>query len=200
MVLERRFHRHFDGESVTMTIPNMLSIVRIILIPVFCVTFFSVDSGGISWWPVTILVVSGATDWLDGYIARKYNQISKLGKLLDPAADKLTQFAVCACLTVRYPQFIILLALIFVKELLMLLGGLLYMRKGKDNVPAARWYGKLATFVIYVAMGVLVVVPVLAAWIVNTLLIIILATLLFSFIMYIRLFFRLQTKTKKGES
>lgn len=177
-----------------MTIPNLLSFLRILLIPVFCFTFFSVNPDGISWWPVAILVLSGITDWVDGYIARRYNQISNLGKLLDPAADKLTQFAVCACLVVRYPQFWILLSLIFVKEALMLLGGLIYMRRGKDNVPSARWYGKLSTFVIYVAMGILVVVPILSKWIVDALLITILVTLLFSFIMYIRLFFQLQRK------
>ncbi|MBE6793126.1 MAG: CDP-alcohol phosphatidyltransferase family protein, partial [Ruminococcaceae bacterium] len=69
------------------TIPNLLSLVRIALIPLFAWLYLS----DYLWWSVAVLVLSGATDWFDGVIARKFNQISEAGKYLDPAADKLTQ-------------------------------------------------------------------------------------------------------------
>ena len=76
----------FDG---CLTIPNLMSVIRILLIPVFAVLYYK----GYIWWSVLILAISGVSDFLDGKIARKFNQVSALGKMLDPVADKLTIFA-----------------------------------------------------------------------------------------------------------
>ena len=73
-----------------LTVPNLLSLIRILLIPVFGVLFYNGHIG----WAVVILIVSGLTDFFDGKIARKFNQISELGKMLDPVADKLTQITI----------------------------------------------------------------------------------------------------------
>ena len=69
------------------TIPNIISFIRILLIPVFGVLFYK----GELLWALLILAFSGLTDFFDGKLARKLNQVSELGKMLDPIADKLTQ-------------------------------------------------------------------------------------------------------------
>ena len=108
-----------------MTIPNILSCFRIILIPVFIVCYLNTPAEGIAIWPVLVLLFSGLTDVLDGFIARHFNMISDLGKMLDPVADKLTQAAVIGCLTVRFPELLILFIVYVIKEISILSGGLI---------------------------------------------------------------------------
>ncbi len=131
-------------------IPNILSLLRIFLIPFFLMEVFSANTSYYS--AIIILVISFATDILDGYIARKYNQISELGKILDPAADKLTLLAV---LFSAYRLELIQLwifALYVIKETFMVIG-LIYMKKWiKTNVFKANWWGKFATGIFYVAI------------------------------------------------
>lgn len=138
-----------------MTIPNLLSLIRIILIPVFLVLFLK----GSYLAAVIVLAISGLTDLFDGKIARAFNQISNLGKLLDPIADKLTQItlAIAYFFYFHASDDALLrgaswLFWIFVlKELLMLVGGLLLLTH--DITPqAAIMYGKVATVAYYVVM------------------------------------------------
>ncbi len=137
------------------TIPNIMSAFRIVLIPVFIFTFLE----GIPVWPVIVLALSGLTDLFDGMIARKFNQISDLGKMLDPAADKLTQVAVVACLTTVYFKPMVFLLMVYVvKEASMLIGGIV-MLKSKKQVPSAKWFGKIATFEFYFAMTLFLLFP-----------------------------------------
>jgi cardiolipin synthase len=77
-----------------LTVPNVLSVVRLLLIPVFAYLLLGADSQAANAWAVAILVFSGASDWLDGKIARTMNQGSRLGELLDPAVDRLYMIAV----------------------------------------------------------------------------------------------------------
>lgn len=174
-----------------MTIPNFLSFFRILLIPVFVVTYIIDDRVGISWWPVCILVISGLTDLLDGFIARRYNQISNLGKMLDPVADKLTQVAVCACLTLRYKQLFILLIIYVIKELVMITGGAILL-KARKPVPAAKWYGKVSTFELYVAMGIFLIFPGMSDIIVDIIIAVTVIMVIFALIMYMFKFFEIQ--------
>ena len=75
-----------------MNIPNALSLFRMALLPVFVILYlYSADYGSLIYWAFGILILSGLTDSIDGIIARRFNQITDLGKLLDPMADKLTQ-------------------------------------------------------------------------------------------------------------
>lgn len=141
------------------TVPNLLSAIRIILIPIFAVLFYRDELVG----AVIVLAISGISDFLDGKIARRFNQVSELGKILDPVADKLTQMtiAVVLYLKLRAAEDSLIRAfswvfLIFVaKELLMVLFGgfmiLIGIRPG-----AAEIYGKIATFVFYAVMIVVV--------------------------------------------
>lgn len=137
-----------------MTVPNFLSIIRIILIPVFIV-FFSFE---LFYLAAVIVFISGVTDTLDGFIARRFNQESDLGKLLDPIADKLMQLAMAVCASIKYIAVIPLLAIFFVKELLMLTGSIKLFKKIKKPV-ASKWYGKLATFAFYASMFLFLVIP-----------------------------------------
>lgn len=135
------------------TIPNWLCFLRIALIPVFTTLFIKG-----SYIPAFILmIVAALTDLLDGKIARKYNMVSNLGKILDPIADKLSQIAIVIILIVKfwdgYLKYILLLFI--VKELLMVLGGVLLMAKGMRPVAAEMW-GKVATTVFYVFMIVII--------------------------------------------
>lgn len=135
------------------TIPNWLSFLRIALIPVFTVMF--VKSMFI---PAFItMIVAAVTDLLDGKIARKYNMVSNLGKILDPIADKLSQVAIVIILIVKfwdgYLRYILFLFIL--KELLMVLGGALLIAKGMRPVAAEMW-GKVATTVFYVFMIIII--------------------------------------------
>ncbi len=132
-----------------MNIPNLLSLLRLLLIPVFTYEFIVCDdffTAGI------LLVVSGITDCCDGYIARKFNMITNLGKILDPLADKLTQVMVVFCLAIKdYPFMWYLFAFLIVKDLALLIGGIALYKK-KDGMVSSNWFGKTATIIFYVTV------------------------------------------------
>ena len=136
------------------SIPNMLSYFRLLLIPLFIVLYVHEDFTE----ALITLAVSGLSDILDGRIARKYNMVTDLGKVLDPVADKLTQCAMMFCVAMRYPAMWWLLGLHVVKEIVMLGMGW-YVLKKTDTVNSAIWCGKLCTGVIYAVMMVHVIVP-----------------------------------------
>lgn len=131
------------------TIPNWLCFLRIALIPVFTTLFIK----GYYIVAFITMIIAAVTDLLDGKIARKYNMVSNLGKILDPIADKLSQIAIVVILIVKfwdgYLKYILFLFII--KELIMVLGGALLLAKGMRPVAAEMW-GKVATTVFYVFM------------------------------------------------
>ena len=116
------------------TIPNLLSLIRILLIPVFAVLFYNGEYG----WAVLTLVVSGISDFLDGKIARRFNQVSALGKILDPVADKLTQITLAVLLFISFYRaedanlkaFSWVFLVFIVKEFLMVAGGAVMLACG----------------------------------------------------------------------
>lgn len=131
------------------TIPNWLSFIRIALIPVFAVLFVQ----GHQLVAVIIMILAALTDLFDGKIARKFNQVSNLGKLLDPIADKLSQMAIVIVLLYSYWDNPIKYLFFFfiAKEVVMILGGALLLSKGMRPTAAEIW-GKVATNVFYIAM------------------------------------------------
>ena len=129
------------------TIPNMLSIVRLCLIPFITATY----SRGWELAAIILLVISGFTDLLDGFIARHFNQISDFGKILDPMADKLTTAAVVFSLVLRHPQVGVVLAVLVVKELMMLVGSYILIKKG-TRPAEAKLFGKLSTAFLYLIL------------------------------------------------
>lgn len=138
------------------TIPNVLSIIRIALIPVFALLYLnSTVYPALLWWSFGVIVFSGLTDLFDGWIARRFNQISEAGKLLDPLADKLTQLTVVICLATQFQELVWLMAVCLLKEAAQVIGGLLLLHRG-DEVRGSQWFGKICTFVFYAAMAAIV--------------------------------------------
>ena len=102
-----------------------------------------------------MIIISGLSDCFDGYIARKFNQESELGKILDPLADKLTLLAVGVCLVVIEPYFLPIVLILVSKDILMLIGSTKVVKKG-IIVPKSKWYGKLGTVMFYVTVTFIV--------------------------------------------
>ena len=149
-----------------LTIPNLLSVIRILLIPIIVILYVREQFPS----AVAVIVLSGLTDVVDGKIARKFNMISDFGKFLDPVADKLTQAALAVCLFSRYPVMIGLFLLMAV------------------NLDSANWYGKVCTVLLYVVMIVLFLFPGIPAALAYTLIGLCAAMLVLSMILYVRFF------------
>ena len=136
----------FKGKILT--IPNLLSLIRNLLIPLVVWLYLGEENV-----PATavVLVLSGLTDALDGFIARHYHMVSDFGKALDPFADKLTQFAMLCCLVIRFPRMLWLIIVLCVKEVLVASSQLLVIRK-TELVLGAEWHGKITTILLYAVM------------------------------------------------
>ncbi|MGM9904262.1 CDP-diacylglycerol-glycerol-3-phosphate 3-phosphatidyltransferase [Enterococcus sp. 10A9_DIV0425] len=176
------------------TIPNLLSILRMILLPLYL--YFVVHEAFYS--AGVIILFSGVTDFLDGFIARKFHQITELGKVLDPLADKLTQLVLIVSLAWERPFIWWILGLFLVKEGFMLIAGIIGLHR-KVKLDGAKWYGKLATAVIYVGMVILLLFPEISEVWLKWILIVITYSLLQSFILYILEYKNLLTKQEKPE-
>lgn len=133
-----------------LSIPNLISLFRIVLIP-FILWAYSQNRAILA---VGLVAASGATDMVDGYIARRFNQITVLGKVLDPIADKLTQIALAFILCCSFTAIIPLVVILVVKELLMLFLGLRMMKNGA-SVISAKWWGKVSTIAFYIGVVVI---------------------------------------------
>ncbi len=164
------------------TVPNMLSYFRLLLIPVFIVLYIHYKNYTAA---AAIILLSGLTDVADGFIARKFNMVSDLGKALDPLADKLTQLAIFICLGERYRLIILFVCILAIKEIAMMLMGMLIMKR-TGQVNSAKWYGKMTTFVTEATALILVFVPDISSIIADILILVSMTCVLFSFVMYLR--------------
>ncbi len=174
-----------DWRKDLLTIPNMLSLFRLLLIPVYVVIYLHATTQEEHLVAGAILAVSCLTDMIDGQIARHFNMISTIGKLLDPLADKFTQFAMIICLTIKYPYVIlrVFLALFVVKEILQFVALLLSFRKGK--LPkGALIAGKVSTALIFLSLIAMVMIPQMSETAVNAIMIVDAAALFMAFIQY----------------
>ena len=135
-------------DNKILTIPNLLSLFRLILIPVIIwLYWFRKD-----YFPAgVLLIISGLTDLADGYIARHFNAVSNVGKILDPIADKLTQAAMLFCLVTRFPLMAAPFGFLVIKEVFIGTTGLLMIRK-TGKVVGADFHGKVATTLLYAMM------------------------------------------------
>lgn len=154
--LKQNVKELFEG---CLTIPNLISLIRICLIPVIAVLYYN----NYIWWTVFVIFISGLSDAVDGKIARKFNQVSAIGKLLDPVADKLTIFALAIVLYLKFQAaqseamqaFAWVFLLFIAKDIIMILGSIVLIALGTRPVAAEIW-GKLATFVFYAVMVVII--------------------------------------------
>ena len=141
------------------TVPNWLSFARIIMVPIFAYLFLNDGIKNNVIWAVFVLALSGLSDFLDGKIARRFNQISDVGKVLDPAADKLTQITIAVLLYIKFSSssesliktFSWIFLVFIIKEFVMVLFGGIMIAIGL-RPSAAEIYGKAATFVFYFVM------------------------------------------------
>lgn len=133
-----------------MNLPNLLTSIRFLLIPVFVYFFFSNLSYSLEI-AVAAFLLAGLTDTMDGYIARKYNQITKLGIVLDPLADKLMLIAVLVSVTISRNIPVWIIAVVTLKEILMILGAISLWNENNIVVPA-NIFGKLSTMLSYIAI------------------------------------------------
>ena len=129
-----------------LTIPNILSFFRIALIPVIVWVYCGLEMPLLA---LAFILLSGLTDIVDGYIARKYNMITDFGKSIDPIADKMTQIAVLICLVTRFKLMLLPLCIMAVKETVLLLARLWLFRK-TEKIYGAVWHGKVNTTLLYI--------------------------------------------------
>lgn len=162
------------------TIPNILSVIRLILVPVFAWLYIFEENyfqAGI------VLLISILTDFLDGFIARRFDLITDLGKVLDPIADKLTQLVVLFALITNFPLMIYPFLLLLIKEIV---SGVfrLFVIYRTETVEGAQWHGKVSTFFIFFTSLVHVFWGNIPEQISNTLIIITLVAMVISFLLY----------------
>ena len=133
--MKEKIHKLFTN---VWTIPNVLTMLRMILIPVFVVLFFK----GLKMASLGVFCAASLTDMLDGYLARKLNQITDFGKLFDPLADKLMVITAMVCQTFWGPLPLIAVIIVAAKELVMVLGGMFMLNRGV--VVYSNYFGKTA--------------------------------------------------------
>ena len=166
--------------SQIFSIPNILSFFRIALIPIIIWAYCTLKNYSLT---LSLIILSGVTDIVDGFIARRFNMITDFGKALDPLADKLTQGAIMVCLISRFPLMWLPLILLAVKETSSFVLRLIIFAR-TETVYGARWHGKLATVMIYAAMALHVVWFAIPPAVSAVLIIATSATMFFSFAMY----------------
>ena len=133
------------------TIPNLLSMLRIVLIVPFVIFFLNENYIAAA----ATIILSGISDALDGFIARKFNQITDLGKMIDPLADKLTLIAIMICIVILFPIVMPVVVILIIKDVVMVIGASVLLKNG-IKPPAARWYGKIGTIMFYFSVSLIV--------------------------------------------
>lgn len=181
------------GKKDIITIPNILSLFRIILIPVIVVLYCKYEMYGAT---TLVILISGCTDIIDGWIARKFQMISDFGKIVDPIADKLTQASILLCLFTRFHHMIYLFILMAIKETMTGVTALLGIRYSGE-VHGADWHGKITTCVIDAVLLIHIIWYAIPPHISDLLLLIVAAVMVFSFIMYVTRNIRLINSNKK---
>ena len=174
-----QFRKYLTREQI-FTIPNFMSFFRVVLLPFIIWTYWK-GSYDVA---VGLLILSAVTEALDGVIARKFNMVSDLGKMLDPLCDKLTQASLMICLAFRYRYIWIVFALLAAKDLTMSFLGAAAIRH-RGAVHSAQWYGKVCTVVLETVMAALILFPQIPEKIVMLLLGLCCAAILLSLVMYV---------------
>ena len=147
-----------DWKKEILTIPNLLSLFRLILIPLYITIYLNAKDAADYYIAAGILAVSCLTDLIDGKIARHFNMISTVGKILDPFADKATQFTLIICLALNYNVLWYIVALFVIKESFQLIAGSINLKKGR-MLKGALISGKICTAVLFVSLIFMIMVP-----------------------------------------
>lgn len=170
------------------TIPNILSLFRLLLIPVYIGIYLNATEASHYFLAAAILAVSCLTDMIDGKIARKFNMISTVGKILDPVADKATQLTLILCLAVKHSVLWYLVGLFVIKEGFQIVAGMLTLRKGK-MLEGALMSGKVCTTVLFLSLILLVLNPSLSETTVQVITVLDSIFMLLAFVDYVRAYY-----------
>ncbi len=189
-----KLFRNFNKKDIW-TIPNILCYIRILLIPLFVVLYIKAETAGDYLRAAGVILLSGTTDFLDGFIARKFDMITELGKLIDPIADKLTQTALIIVLLVRIEKMYLLLILFLAMQVFLIIAGLIFLKKDM-KLDGSKWFGKISTTVFYAVMLILVAFPSISQPTINLLMSLCALFLGMSFILYIREYLSMYREAK----
>lgn len=175
-----------DWKKEIFSIPNVLSMIRLALIPLYIIIYLKAKSEFHYYVSAGILAVSCLTDLIDGKIARHFNMITTVGKVLDPFADKATQFTLILCLAIRKnrPLLWALIALFIIKESFQLIAGSMILRRGKI-LSGAVLPGKISTAILFVTLVLMIMLPNLSDRTIDTIVLVDGIFLIVSFIAYI---------------
>ena len=182
-----------DWKKDILTIPNVLSLFRLLLIPVYVIIYLNARNDSDYYVAAGILAVSCLTDMIDGKIARHFNMISTLGKILDPLADKATQFALILCLAMKYPVLWNLVIVFVVKESYQLIAGGINLKKGK-MLKGALLSGKICTTVLFLSLILMVMLPNLSPSTINIIAIIDAVFMVISLVEYLITYYKRDNK------
>ena len=185
-----------NSNPQVLTIPNVLSFFRIALIILFCFLFDAEGTMAENWPAFIVLGLNALSDFLDGKLARALNQVSELGKVLDPVADYLTKFALILCFISKYPALIGFMLLFLCRVFVVAIAGLKTVRKvGKND--GAILVGKIDTAVFYAVMLALVLFPQMPASIALGMILVSAAMMVLSIIIYLLHFSKLRKQARE---
>lgn len=183
-----------------LNVPNILSLFRLMLIPVFVVLYFRDDIEGHYWYAMGVVLLAGITDIVDGIIARGFDLITPLGKILDPLADKLMQVAVLVCLAVTHPNVVVMTVVLMIKELAMLIGGAIFFRK-QSKPYSSRWWGKMSTVIIMLTQGIIIlndIINVIPDGLITGCIVVSIMSMVFAFVSYVLYGLQIRRATVEG--
>lgn len=175
------------------SIPNLLSLLRILMIPVYMRIYLNADTPEDYTAAGVLLAVSCLTDLVDGKIARRFNMITNLGKVLDPLADKLTQLSLILCLSSRRRLLKYLLVIFLIKEFWQLFVMISTLRRGKA-LNGALMSGKVSTTVLFTSLGLMFVFPGMSERAANTITVVCFVFLMYAFTDYVHAYFGREKK------
>lgn len=178
------------------TIPNMMSFFRIALIPFIIWAYFGMKSVTVT---VILIAVSAVTDILDGWVARRFNQVSEFGIFIDPVADKLTQGTLLLCLIPKYKLIIALVAVFVTREVIMFFAGL-KVKLVTDRLQSAKWYGKVNTVVVEGVIMALIIFTKIPRTVANVLICICIVSVIVSLILYLAGYRKVLAEAEKRQA
>ena len=182
-------------------VPNILSALRICLVPVFAATYFY-GAGTVKIFAAVVYAFASATDFLDGFIARKYDLTSNLGKILDPIGDKLMTLTALTCITIDGVIPIWAVIAVLAKELIMVGGGAVIRKKQDGTIPPSNIFGKMSTVVFFVVCVTLMLCKNIPENIATLLISIAIVLMMMALVSYIKTFISVVRKTDdlKGDN
>ena len=184
--------RELFRKNQIITIPNLLSMTRLMLIPIIVMLYLEGNNYG----AFGVIVISGITDLIDGFVARRFNMMSDFGKILDPAADKLTQAALFICLASRHSLMWVLFGIFALKEIGMMIMGAIDIKK-TESITGAKWHGKINTALVYATLMLLMLLPDIDSTVANAILIFDAAVMITSFSLYGHFYWKRIKENKK---